>query len=323
MFALSGRREFLKQSAGLAVGASLFSKLNWASGAETGKPLVACRDAMMATIGEKDCWKAMNTLGLDGIEAGVRDDLALAGLFHPEKKYTIATEEGVSQLAADMKASGGRITAFCMSNKYEAQPDREIELATAVAKAAKTLGVPAVRIDVVPHKVPPDQFLELAVATLKKTIEATEGTGVKFGIENHGRVTNNPEFLRPLLERVGSPRLGITLDTANFYWFGHPLSRLYEIFESFAKYAVHTHCKSINYPAEERNKQRPIGWEYGKYCCPIDKGDIDFARLIGILRKAGYQGDYCIENESLKKAKPEECAQILGREVQHLRKLLG
>ena len=56
---------------------------------------------------------------------------------------------------------------------------------------------------------------------MKQIIEATEATGVGLGIENHGKTTNNPEFTGPLFDRVGSDRLGLTLDTGNFYWFGH------------------------------------------------------------------------------------------------------
>ena len=121
--------------------------------------------------------------------------------------------------------------------------------------------------------------------TLKRVIETTEDTGVAFGIENHGGTTNDPEFLKPLFDRVGSKRLGLTLDTGNFYWFGHPLSKVYELYEAFAPRVCHTHCKSIRFPETEREKQRPMGWEYGKYNCPIYEGDIDFRRVVKILRR--------------------------------------
>jgi sugar phosphate isomerase/epimerase len=154
-------------------------------------------------------------------------------------------------------------------------------------------------------------------------IAATEGTGVTFGIENHGHTTNDPAFLQPLFERVGSPRLGLTLDTGNFYWFGHPLAKVYGLFEMFAPRVVHTHCKSIKYPAADRDRQRPMGWEYVKYTCPIDEGDLDFHRIVGILRKAGYKNDLCIEDESLSKfPKSEQCA-VLKREAEHLKTLIG
>ena len=99
----------------------------------------------------------------------------------------------------------------------------------------------------------------------------------------YGTVTNEPSFLERLFDGVGSEHLGLTLDTGNFYWFGHPLDDVYRLYEKFAPRAFHTHIKSIAYPEERRNVRRPMGWEYGKYASPIHQGDIDFRRVIGIL----------------------------------------
>ena len=104
------------------------------------------------------------------------------------------------------------------------------------------------------------------------------------------RLIDNPQFLDRLFDGVGSCRLGLTLDTANFYWWGHPVSELYPIYEKFAPRVVHTHCKSIGYPDDKKNVRREMGWEYGKYCCPVYEGDIDFKKLAAILRKSGEDG---------------------------------
>jgi sugar phosphate isomerase/epimerase len=183
------------------------------------------------------------------------------------------------------------------------------------------LGVKAIRIDVAGRKLAPAEFLDMAVPALKKLMAATESTGVAFGIENHGTRTNNPEFLTPLLDRVGSPRLGLTLDTGNFYWFGHPLSKVYELYEQFAPRVCHTHCKSIKYPPAERETQRPMGSNYAKYACPIDEGDIDFRRVVKILRSAGYTGDLCVEDESLGKFPAADRKAVLAREIRHLKEV--
>ena len=106
---------------------------------------------------------------------------------------------------------------------------------------------------------------------------------------------------------VGSDQLGLTLDCANFYWWGHPVKDLYPIYEKFAPRVVHTHCKSIRYPDDKKNVRREMGWEYGKYNCPIYEGDLDFKRIVKILRKANYRGDLCVEDESLGKY-PESSA---------------
>ena len=282
---------------------------------------VACRDAMLRSTGRKDCWAALQAIGAEGVEVEIGPEFTLPGLFHPTTKYTLATAAGREQLAADAKAAGQRITAFCMANRFDERPRGGNQVLRRGRRAAQRLGVPAIRIDVAPVKLAGAEFLTLAVETLKKIMADTESTGVAFAIENHGTTTNDPAVLDALFEKVGSKRLGLTLDTGNFYWFGHPLSKVYELYEAFAPRVFHTHCKSIHYPAAEREKQRPVGWKYAQYTCPLGEGDIDFARVAAILHKAGYHNDLCIEDESLYFRKPsaDEATKQLADEVHLLR----
>jgi sugar phosphate isomerase/epimerase len=319
------RRQFLATSGSLVAGAGAASLLLNSSSAAEAKPriVLGTRDVMLRATGKPCVWSAAASIEAEGIEVNFRDDLSFPDLFHPEKKYTGANQAGIDAVKADAQAAGRRLTAFCMSNHFDERPDAEVEWCTKAAQIAQALGVKAVRIDVVPRKIRNrDEFLELSVATLKRVIAATESTGVCFGIENHGNTTNDPAFLEPLLERVGSKRLGLTLDVGNFYWFGHPLSKVYEFCETFAARVFHTHCKSIKYPAELHEQQRKMGLDYGKNCCPIYAGDVDYARVIAILRKAGYANDLCIENESLSKFPKAEQGDVLAKEIQYLKGLL-
>ena len=274
---------------------------------------------MLQHLGQKDCWSALRAVGAEGVQVDINGGLTLPKLFHPTTKYTLATPAGVEQLAADARAAGQQITAFCMHNRFEEQPEVEIKWCSELALAAQALNVPVIRIDVVPVKLARPEFLKLAIQTLGKIIAATESTGVSFAIENHGSTTNDPAFLNALFDGVGSKRLGLTLDTGNFYWYGHPLSKVYELCEAFAPRVFHTHCKNIRYPAEEREKQRPMGWKYAEYGCPIDRGDIDYARIVAILHKAGYRHDLCIENEFLGKLSTAEATETLVKEIQLLK----
>lgn len=318
------RRRFLRDSscllAGVA-GASLLGRSAWAAGAKPSL-MLSCGDATLSRIKAADCWTALKAIGAEGIEARLDDNLAFPLLNHSTKKYSAATPEDLATLKADLKAAGLKISAFLMSNKFAARPDKEVELTIKAAKAAQALGVPAIRLDVVAHGKDTSNFLQVATDALKKVIAGTESTGILFGVENHGRTTNDPEFLNKLFAGVGSKRLGLTLDTGNFYWFGHPLTKVYEAFARFAPRVYHTHCKSIKYPADQREVQRPMGWKYGQYACPIYEGDIDFPRVVKILRDAGYQGALNIEDESLGKRTPQECQAILTREIQHLKSCL-
>jgi sugar phosphate isomerase/epimerase len=281
--------------------------------------LVGCRDVMVKSVGGQDCWKSLRAAGVQSVELNVADDLSLPSLVHPTKKYTLATKAGLDELAADAKAAGCQIGAFCMSNKFDLRPEFEVEWVGKAAQAAKALGVKAIRIDVVSRKKSGPEFLDSSIATLKKVLAGMSSTGVRLGVENHGRTTNDPDFLQRLFDGVGSSQLGLTLDTGNFYWFGHPISKIYALYEKFAPRAVHTHCKSIRFPADQRDQQRKMGWEYAKYNCPVYEGDIDFRRVAEILKKAGYQGALCIEDESLGKFPEAERAGVLAREIAHLK----
>ena len=317
------RRHFLVQTGCLVGGVVAAAPVSRSAFAVEKRPawLATCRDAIIRPTGHKNIWLALKAVKAEGVEVEVAADLTLPSLFHPTTKYTLATAAGVDQFASGAKAAGMRISGFCMHNKFEQQPDAEVATCTRLAGIAQSLGVPVIRLDVVPEKLSKPDFLKAAVAALKRVVAATESTGVPFGVENHSNTTNDPSFLNAMLDGVGSKRLGLTLDIGNFYWFGHPLSKVYELVEAFAPRVFHTHCKNIRYPAGEREKQRPMGWKYGEYACPIDEGDIDYSRIVAIFSKAGYHNDFCIENEFLGKSSAAGATKTLAREIQFLKQL--
>jgi sugar phosphate isomerase/epimerase len=316
------RRRFIAGAGCLCGGVALASQFDrFALAGEKRLDMPAtCVDGMLQHLGQKDCWSALQAVGAEGLQVDFTGDFALPSLFHPTTKYTLATPAGIEQLATDAKAAGQQITSFCMHNRFDEQPEVEIKWCSELARVAQALNVPVIRIDVVPAKLARPEFLKHAVQTLSKVIAATESTGVAFAVENHSNTTNDPTFLNPLFDGVGSKRLGLTLDTGNFYWFGHPLSKVYELVEEFAPRVFHTHCKNIRYPVEEREKQRPMGWKYDEYGCPIDRGDIDYARVAAILHKAGYHHDLCVENEFLGKLSAAEATETLAKELQLLKR---
>lgn len=316
------RREALCQMAAAGLSLSLADRLQAFEPSQSAVSWpVTCRDVMLKRSGAPSCWEAMAAYGVDGVESDIDTDLVLPNLYQESGKSSLATAADRQKLQAVLEKTGKCIAALCMHNRFEERPDVELKWCREVAQAAAELKIPVIRIDVVPRAMSREKFLPFAADLLRKIIDATASTEVRFGIENHGNTTNDPEFLDALFEAVGSQRLGLTLDTGNFYWFGHPLSKLYAIYEHFAQRVFHTHCKSIAYPAEMREKNRAMGWEYQKYHCPIDQGDIDFAKVLAILKKAGYAGDLCIENEGLGSLAPSEAVETVKKEVTYLRNM--
>jgi len=215
-----------------------------------------------------------------------------------------------------MKSAAG-----LMHNRFDERLEQELEWTGKIVDAAQKLDTKVIRIDVVPRRTRREDFLPFAIKACRQLCDIVKGTSIRYGIENHGSITNDPDFLQRLFDGVDSPNLGLTLDTANFYWYGHPLDELYKIFERFASRAFHTHCKSIRYPENKRNIQRPMGWEYNQYSAPIYEGDIDFGKVAEILRKVNYQGDLCLENETLGKYPDDRHGEILQKEIALLRKI--
>ena len=317
----SSRRTFIKTT-GLALWAGLLPAAGALLAAPKQKWPVGCRDAHLKVAGLPDSWSCMKALGAEGIEVNVEPNLACAALFHPQHKYTLATPEGIQVLKDDLAASGCHITALMMSNHLDERLEQELDWTRRLVQAAQALGVNVIRIDVVPRKLAGDKFLPFAVDACKRLCAIAEGKPIRYGVENHGKVTNDPGFLEKLFDGVGSDRLGLTLDCANFYWWGHPVKDLYPIYEKFAPRVVHTHCKSIRYPTDKKDVRREMGWEYGKYNCPVYEGDLDFERIVKILRQANYTGDLCVEDESLGKYPANEQAEVLRKEIAFLKKLV-
>ena len=283
---------------------------------------VTCRDVLLKQTGLPDCWAAMKFLEVAGLEVEINDAMECPSLSWPAKSYSLATEDGVKQLKDALAKNGRVVTAFCMHNRLDERLEQEVAWTRQLVKACTLLGVSVIRIDVVLRKAKPEEFLPLAIKACRRLCQVADGTPVRFGIENHGKTSNDPEFLDRLFDGVGSPKLGLTMDLLNFYWWGHPLDSLYGIYEKYATRTFHTHCKSVRYPEAQRNVRRPMGWEYGKYSAPIYEGDIDYPRVAGILRKTGYAGDLCLENECLRKFPKEEQPGVLKKEVALLRSVV-
>ncbi len=315
------RRHFLL-STGIAASSALLG-LPGALAAERGQTQwpVGCRDIYLNLAGKSDTWSCMKALGADCTEVLVNLDLTAPSLFHPNRQYSLTTEDGLRAIKEDAAENGCRISAFMRGTRFDERLEQELESARRLVKAASQLGVPAIRIDVWPRAIPEEKFLPFAIKTCKQLCEIAQDAPVRFGVENHGHTTNNTSFLDKLFDGVDSPHLGLTMDLANFYWYGDPLDELYGIYAKYASRAVHTHCKSIHYPADKRNVRRKMGWEYGKYCCPLYEGDIDYTRVIPILRQNGYHGDLCVEDESLGHFAEAARAGVIGREIAMLRRL--
>jgi sugar phosphate isomerase/epimerase len=284
---------------------------------------VSIRDGILSEKVFRTPLEGLRFLGVDAIELALARDFSVRAVETGER-VVLGTDADVKAFRERTEKSGVRICAVMTACDFSAG-DKESNIAW-IARAieiADLLGASAVRIDSAMAKEKELNFetrVNLFVEGLGGALKRTANSLVVLGIENHGFQGNNLAFLLNVFQQTGSDRLGSTLDLCNFYWRGYPLSEVYGIVRVLAPYAKHTHIKSIHYPEEQREVMREAGWEYGKYACTLDEGDIDLVKVVGILAKAGYKGDICIEDESLGKYATEaERADALKRDVASVR----
>jgi sugar phosphate isomerase/epimerase len=284
---------------------------------------VAIRDAMVPGAGTANFFGGLRALGVSAVEVELARDLSTPHVRCPDgSTFQLHAEANLRAFQSALRGAGVRVSALLLATDFTGRGAAEdVEWAGAAVGLAELLGAPAVRIDPLSadKQLPRDTVLTRFAVRVNELMTLTAGRTVDVGIENHGPFANDPAFLDAILAAVDQPRLGLTLDTGNFYWYGFPLESVYGLIERYAPRVKHTHLKSINYPPELAGARREVGVGYRDYCCALDEGNIDLARVVRILRGAGYDRDLCVENESLFKHAPEARGDVLRRDVAALR----
>lgn len=118
-----------------------------------------------------------------------------------------------------------------------------------------------------------DEAFAWCIECIEACLPAAEKAGVMLALENHWGLTTRPENLLRIYNAVRSPWLGINLDTGNFP------SDPYAGIEKLAPHAVIVQAKTYYGGGE---------W----YTL-----DLDYQRIAGILRGAGFHGYVSLEME--------------------------
>ena len=289
---------------------------------------VAIRDAMLAEVDPRRLFESLRELGVAAIEIDVQPDFSTPFvLLHDASPYSVTDAASTGELERRLSDEGVRVSALLLSTDFASiEAEAHVDWAVRAVHAAAELGAPVVRIDPLARdeSIGAGEALVAFNRHVYTVLQRTRGVAVDLGVENHGPLANDPHFLDHVFAAgKDDPRLGLTLDTGNFYWFGHPIAEVYHLLQRYGSRTKHTHVKNINYPPELAEQSRPIGLDYDKYCCALDEGNLDLKRIVGILRTCGYDRDLCIENEALGKYRPEERAAVLRRDVNALRAAIG
>jgi L-ribulose-5-phosphate 3-epimerase len=118
-----------------------------------------------------------------------------------------------------------------------------------------------------------EDAMRWCVESIQECLPTAEKAGVMMALENHWGLTTSIEMLLRIVRAVNSPWLGINLDTGNYP--GDP----YPGIEQLAPHATIVQAKTYYGGGE---------W----YTL-----DLDYKRIAGIFRKAGYKGWISLEME--------------------------
>ena len=131
--------------------------------------------------------------------------------------------------------------------------------------------------------------IDILAGWFKEAVKVAEAYDVKLAVENHIDYTSD-ECVE-LLERVGSPCLGLNLDTGNFLRL---LDDAVEGTRKLAKHVLATHIKDLK-PVRGVNARE---W-YFLSSTPVGDGLVDNQKIAQLLYDAGYEGFLAVETDSL------------------------
>lgn len=130
---------------------------------------------------------------------------------------------------------------------------------------------------------------EIMRINLRAIAETCEDNGVYLGVEQHGPYTSKIKRMTRLLELVDSPWIRCNYDCGNTFLSGEDP---YEMLEAVIDKVVHVHAKDISVKQADAERGKVTGTAVG---CACGDGVIDWKRLVGRLKKAGFKGVLSVE----------------------------
>lgn len=107
--------------------------------------------------------------------------------------------------------------------------------------------------------------------------------GITIGLEVHGEIMATGAASAKVIEEIGEDNVRVTYDTANCEFYGGV--RAVDDLEAVLPYLRHVHAKDKAGAQDE--------WNFPA----VGEGDVDFARVLELLRDGGYDGSLSVEIE--------------------------
>jgi sugar phosphate isomerase/epimerase len=192
-----------------------------------------------------------------------------------------------------------------------ARPEISVEYIKQAIRFAAELGAPVCCTDegMIPGWMDEDTAFKIMHYTLKSVVPVAERHNIKIGIEPHQKFSVHTDKLIKIADLVPSPNVGFNVDTGNAYLGG--VSDPYEMLQACADRMFHIHAKDIEVKQSEDERGKVTGTAVG---CACGDGVIDWARVVQILKKAGFEGVLSVECGTVDQAE---------RSLKHLKKVIA
>jgi sugar phosphate isomerase/epimerase len=214
-----------------------------------------------------------------------RELLSEAGYFH-----SVSMDEEPLEIR-DLLARHGLRASGLSAHTPLMRPEISVPYLEKAIRFAAAIGAPVVNTDegIYPAGLAADDAWAVMRYTLTRALRVAERYGIAIGIEPHQSISKTTAGLLRIATLVDSPWLRVNYDTGNAFLGGEdPYAGLAAV----ADRVVHMHAKdiSIEHAAAEQGKVTgtPVG-------CACGDGVIDWARVVAILRGAGFGGVLSVE----------------------------
>jgi sugar phosphate isomerase/epimerase len=195
---------------------------------------------------------------------------------------------------------GLSVSGTAIGNTFTHPPGPQLDQEIAHVKAwidhASELGAPAIRIFAgdVQKGTTEEDARRWCIDAIRTCCDYAGKRGVILALENHGGIVTRADQLLAIVRAVDSEWFGVNWDSGNF-----KSEDAYAELEQAAPYAVTAQIKT-------------------KIGSPAGSKPADLARVIGILKKAGYRGFVSLEYED-----EEDPRTAVPRHLETLRKLIA
>jgi len=233
-----------------------------------------------------------------------RELLSEAGYFHSFSMDNDPLEMKEVLEANRVKASG--LSSHCPLMR----PEISVPYLQRAIRFAAAVGAPVVNTDegIRPAWMSDKQCFEIMRYTLTQALSTAERYGIYIGIEPHQSISRHTKGLLRIATLVESPWLRVNYDLGNAWLGGEDP---YKGLQAVTDLLVHVHAKDIALKQSQAERGKTTGTPVG---CACGDGVIDWKKVVGILKKARWNGVLSVECGT-----PEQAA----RSLSHLKAVLS